>query len=298
MTSPRQAIAQSAARHQVPTAAIYGRTRTALVVAARGDVVVALRHAGMTWPAIGQELDRDHSTVMAIYRRHHRRPADTTCTTPQCDRRPIARTLCQPCYRRAHRQGTLPPRQRAVHDVPCKVDGCGRPPKGRGWCSGHYQRVLKHGDPQAHVPLRPGPGVTTRTAVVDGVTHGTLSGYQAGCGCLPCRDAKYAWQVAYRRGEARDVDPAVPTGPARAHVAALVRLGMSLRQIARQAGVSHDAVRRLTHRSRTRQSTATAVLAVRPSCPDCGGPAAHGGRWCGVGRCTARGRWSWSRSAA
>jgi len=45
----------------------------------------------------------------------------------------------------------------------CKVDGCERSalPKdngAKGWCCAHYGRAKKHGDPQAHIPIRDGSG--------------------------------------------------------------------------------------------------------------------------------------------
>jgi len=35
----------------------------------------------------------------------------------------------------------------------CAVDGCARTHWGRGYCQAHYTRLLRHGDPQAHIPV-------------------------------------------------------------------------------------------------------------------------------------------------
>lgn len=43
----------------------------------------------------------------------------------------------------------------------CSVEGCDRDAERRGFCKAHYARVLKHGDPQAEVPIK----------VVDGNGH-------------------------------------------------------------------------------------------------------------------------------
>ena len=36
----------------------------------------------------------------------------------------------------------------------CKVEICDRLAKTRGYCQAHYKRVLKHGHPQADIPIR------------------------------------------------------------------------------------------------------------------------------------------------
>lgn len=36
----------------------------------------------------------------------------------------------------------------------CAADGCTKQPRGQ-WCTGHRQRIEKHGDPLADVPLKP-----------------------------------------------------------------------------------------------------------------------------------------------
>jgi len=40
----------------------------------------------------------------------------------------------------------------------CKVEDCERDVHGRGYCSAHYKRVLKHGDPLAHIPIKEADG--------------------------------------------------------------------------------------------------------------------------------------------
>ncbi len=45
------------------------------------------------------------------------------------------------------------PRPRRERKV-CTVDGCDRTMKSLGMCEQHRQRVKKHGDPQAHKPIR------------------------------------------------------------------------------------------------------------------------------------------------
>lgn len=36
----------------------------------------------------------------------------------------------------------------------CSVPGCDKPFRSRGWCMTHYRRWEKHGDVQAHIPIR------------------------------------------------------------------------------------------------------------------------------------------------
>lgn len=40
----------------------------------------------------------------------------------------------------------------------CQVDGCDRYAEKRGYFPAHYKRVLKHGDPQAEIPIRVAKG--------------------------------------------------------------------------------------------------------------------------------------------
>lgn len=39
-------------------------------------------------------------------------------------------------------------------DPTCSVPGCGRRIRARGWCATHWDRWNKHGDVQAHIPVR------------------------------------------------------------------------------------------------------------------------------------------------
>lgn len=36
----------------------------------------------------------------------------------------------------------------------CSIDGCDRPHEARALCRTHYDRLRKHGDPMAHIPVR------------------------------------------------------------------------------------------------------------------------------------------------
>lgn len=36
----------------------------------------------------------------------------------------------------------------------CQVETCDREAERRGYCQAHYKRVLKHGHPQANIPIR------------------------------------------------------------------------------------------------------------------------------------------------
>lgn len=77
--------------------------------------------------------------------------------------------------------------------------------------------------------------------------HGTLSRYQRGCRCNACRDAKAAHWRRYARARARGDynNGRVPTDDARAHIAALANSGMTLSEIAAQAGVAWAVVQRI-----------------------------------------------------
>lgn len=50
----------------------------------------------------------------------------------------------------------------------CSVPDCRLPPVARGYCTGHYQRLLKHGDTRATIPLRPGRQPSTGPCVIEG----------------------------------------------------------------------------------------------------------------------------------
>lgn len=61
----------------------------------------------------------------------------TSCSDPECNRKPFARGLC-----RRHYNVAL-----AAEADPCREPGCGEPSKARGWCNGHYKRWMRSGEP-------------------------------------------------------------------------------------------------------------------------------------------------------
>ncbi len=78
-----------------------------------------------------------------------------TCRAEDCDEPADAKGLCHGHYQRVQRGSRLPvtaPLRKGRKM--CKVEGCERDVHGRGYCSAHYKRVLKHGDPQAHIPIK------------------------------------------------------------------------------------------------------------------------------------------------
>lgn len=103
--------------------------------------------------------------------------------------------------------------------------------------------------------------------------HGTRMAYVLdGCRCLLCSTANSRYeahrqrQIAYGRWT-----PYVDAGPARAHVGALAAAGMGWKTVARAAGLSNGLMTKLIYGTATsapskriRQSTADAILAVRP----------------------------------
>lgn|SRR6185369_250795 len=70
----------------------------------------------------------------------------TLCSELGCGGRATGRGLCNPCYQRHRRHGTLPP---PVEREPrsCSVDGCGGAHEARGFCTMHYQRWRATGSP-------------------------------------------------------------------------------------------------------------------------------------------------------
>jgi chromosomal replication initiation ATPase DnaA len=63
------------AETSIPTSAIYGPGRTADVVNARQLVMYLARQDGMSFPAIGKAMNRDHTTAIAAVRREAARRA-------------------------------------------------------------------------------------------------------------------------------------------------------------------------------------------------------------------------------
>ena len=80
----------------------------------------------------------------------------TGCLIDGCRRKHKARGLCDSHYEKWRRgkldiaADVIPP----AETKPCSVPGCQRRAFGRSLCEPHQQRVLKHGDVQAHIPIR------------------------------------------------------------------------------------------------------------------------------------------------
>jgi hypothetical protein len=51
--------------------------------------------------------------------------------------------------------------------------------------------------------------------ILEGIEHGTYTGYNKGCGCEPCREACRAYHQARRNGEPRPRKPRRPTAAQR-----------------------------------------------------------------------------------
>ncbi len=78
--TPRQyrlsVIGAVANRRGIPVRAIMGRDRTPLVSAARQEAMAEIRaRFGDSLPRIGKLFGRDHTTVLAGIRKHHRSKA-------------------------------------------------------------------------------------------------------------------------------------------------------------------------------------------------------------------------------
>ena len=78
-----------------------------------------------------------------------------TCAADACFGVIAARGLCDAHYRKAHREGSLPPLLDRT-PLPCKVEGCDRPRRSRGWCDPHYRRWQNYGDPEGQPAPRAG----------------------------------------------------------------------------------------------------------------------------------------------
>lgn len=61
------------------------------------------------------------------------------CSEPGCSGRATGRGLCNPCYQRHRRRGTLPP-PREHTELRCSMERCDKPHEARGLCAMHYQR--------------------------------------------------------------------------------------------------------------------------------------------------------------
>lgn len=64
----------------------------------------------------------------------------------------------------------------------CKVPECEGQPRGLGYCSGHYQRVKKHGNPQADIPLQQRVRHAGLACSVQGCIRPVINGVRALCG--------------------------------------------------------------------------------------------------------------------
>lgn len=69
----------------------------------------------------------------------------TICSIPGCPRPTVARTWCDPHYRRWRRHGD--PTGGLHHRTSCAVQDCPRPHSANGLCGMHNQRVRRTGDP-------------------------------------------------------------------------------------------------------------------------------------------------------
>ena len=76
------------------------------------------------------------------------------CTKPQ---RGLG--LCAAHHTQFLRYGKILPRPLKTytryHGALCAADGCTRRATDRGYCGAHYWRVRTHGDPLAHIPIKP-----------------------------------------------------------------------------------------------------------------------------------------------
>lgn len=64
-----------------------------------------------------------------------------------CERRPMRqRGMCNACYSKARRMGTIAVRQRAAPRL-CAVPGCGERTRSLDWCKRHYAYYYRYGSP-------------------------------------------------------------------------------------------------------------------------------------------------------
>ena len=76
------------------------------------------------------------------------------CTAPDCGEVVDAQGLCHGHYLRLWRTGVRDTSPLRRETPSCLVETCPRKAERRGYCQAHYKRVLKHGHPQADVPIR------------------------------------------------------------------------------------------------------------------------------------------------
>lgn len=77
-----------------------------------------------------------------------------TCIAPDCDEPVDAKDLCHGHYQRLDRNGVIDLSPLRKGRKMCKVASCDRKADTKGYCRAHYKRVLKHGHPQAEIPIR------------------------------------------------------------------------------------------------------------------------------------------------
>ncbi len=81
------------------------------------------------------------------------------CTAPDCEEVVDAQGLCHGHYLRLWRTGVRDTSPLRRETPSCLVETCPRKAERRGYCQAHYKRVLKHGHPQADVPIREVDGI-------------------------------------------------------------------------------------------------------------------------------------------
>ncbi len=81
MSAFDEALNDVSARTGVAASDIMGRRRLRHVVQARAELVRVLRGKGWSYPAIGEKLGRDHTSVMHLAKLHQAGPA--VCVPPE-----------------------------------------------------------------------------------------------------------------------------------------------------------------------------------------------------------------------
>lgn len=91
------------------------------------------------------------------------------------------------------------------------------------------------------------------------MTCGTVTGYKHGCRCFPCCEAKYRYQVEYRRGH---IAPLLDADEVLTHIQWLSSRGVGRRSLAMAAGVGTATIQGILEGGRCREATARKILAV------------------------------------
>lgn len=73
--------------------------------------------------------------------------ANRICSVSDCNKRVIARGLCDTHYARARRAADKAAGIVRVSPRRCTMPECGKPHFAKGYCSAHYTRRRRHGDP-------------------------------------------------------------------------------------------------------------------------------------------------------